>query len=131
MYRLLFVLLSSFFWARLGPILEHLGSILDHLGLILGSSWASLAPSWLHLGPSGLHLGSPKPPKACPDLTRLSPEAPRGAQSPNHTNRQKGRQIQIEILVRFAFSFWRPYPIWVKCRFKTVFDENTTFAQKS
>ena len=34
------------------------------------------------------------------------------------------------MLVRFAFSFWRPYPIQVKCRFKNVFDENTTFAQK-
>ena len=63
MYRLLFVLLSSFFWARLAPI--------------LAPSWLHLGPSWLHLGPSGLHLGSPKPPEACPDLTRLSPEAPR------------------------------------------------------
>ena len=49
-------------------------------GLVWPTSWAILAPSWLHLGPSGLHLGSPKPPQACPDLTRLSPEAPRGPQ---------------------------------------------------
>ena len=48
-----------------------------------------------YLGPSGLHLGSPKPHKACPDLTRLSPEAPRGSQSPNHTNRQKSHRIQV------------------------------------
>ena len=56
---------------------------------ILAPSWLHLGPSWLHLGPSGLHLGSPKPPEACPDLTRLSPEAPRGSQSQNHTNTQK------------------------------------------
>ena len=47
---------------------------------ILAPSWLHLGPSWLHLGPFGLHLGSPKPPEACPDLTRLSPEALRGAQ---------------------------------------------------
>ena len=119
-----FLLSSGLVWAPSWAILAPSWAT-------LASSWAILAPSWLHLGPSGLHLGSPKPPEACPDLTRLSPEAPRGSQSPNHTNRQKGHRIQIEILVRFAFSFWRPYPIRVKCRFKNVFDENTTFAQKN
>ena len=59
-------LLSSFFWARLAPI--------------LAPSWLHLGPSWLHLGPSGLHLALPKPPQAFPDLTRLSPEAPIGPQ---------------------------------------------------
>ena len=52
-------------------------SILAPSWIILGFSWAILAPSWLHLGPYGLHLGSPKPSQACPDLARLSPEAPR------------------------------------------------------
>ena len=60
---------------------------------ILAPSWAILAPSWLHLGPSGLHLGSPKPSQACPDLTRLSPEAPGGSQSQNHKHVQKENQI--------------------------------------
>ena len=79
MYRLLSVLLSSFFWARLAPI--------------LAPSWLHLGPSWLHLGPSGLHLGSPKPPQACPDLTRLSPEAPRcspeASRAKNHKSASK------------------------------------------
>ena len=73
---------------ELGCIDFFLFCFLLSSGLVWAPSWAILAPSWLHLGPSGLHLGSPKPPQACPDLTRLCPEAPRGSQSPNHTNTQ-------------------------------------------
>ena len=98
---------------------------------ILAPSWAILASSWTILVPPGAIRAPSWLPKASRSLPRLNQTIPRGAQSPNHTNRQKGRRIQLEILVRFAFSFWRPYTIRVKCRFKTVFDENTTFAKKN
>ena len=121
-----FLLSSGLVWAPSWAILGHLGSILGHLGFILGHLGSILAPSGAIRAPSWL-------PKASRSLPRPNQTIPRGAQrlpDPNHTNRQKANRIQIEILVRFAFSFWRPYPIRVKCRFKTVFNENTTFAQK-
>ena len=127
MYRLLFVRLSSFFWARLGAILAP-------SCLHLEPSWATLASSWTILAPSGAIQAPSWVPKAFPSLPRLNQTIPRGAQrlpEPKSHKHAKVAPLQIEILVRFAFSFWRPYPIRVKCRFKTVFDENTTFAQKT
>ena len=62
MYRLLFVLLSSFFWARLGHILGHLGFILSHLGfpkLTFGASWLHSHPArsiFFASAPSEIHL---------------------------------------------------------------------------
>ena len=96
---------------------------------ILAPSWAILASSWTILAPSGAIRAPSWLIKASRSLPRLNQTIPRGSQSPNHTNRQKGHRIQIEILVRFAFSFWRPYPIRVKCRFKNVFDEKTTLTK--
>ena len=100
--------------------------------IILGSSWAHLGPSWTILAPSGAIRAPSWLPKASQSLPRLNQTIPRGAQrlpEPKSHKHAKVTPLQIEILVRFAFSFWRPYPIRVKCRFKTVFDENTTFAQ--
>ena len=82
MYRLLFVLLSAFFWARLAHILGHPGSILGHLGFILD-----------HLGSIWGHPGSILAPQSLPSLPRLpqgfprcSPEAPRAK---NHKSTTK------------------------------------------
>ena len=101
---------------------------------ILAPSWAILASSWTILAPSGAIRAPSWLPKASRSLPRLNQTIPRGAQrrpEPKSHKHAKVTTLQIEILVRFAFSFWRPYPIRVKCRFKTVFDENTTFAQKT
>ena len=101
---------------------------------ILAPSWAILASSWTILAPSGAIRAPSWLPKASQSLPRLNQTIPRGAQrlpelkSHKHAKRAA---LQIEILVRFAFSFWRPYPIRDKCRVKTLFDENNTFAQKT
>ena len=99
---------------------------------ILTPSWAILASSWTILAPSGAIRAPSWLPKASRSLTRLNQTIPRGAQrlpEPKSHKHAKVTPLQIEILVRNAFSFLRPYPIRDECRFKTVFDENTTFAQ--
>ena len=101
---------------------------------ILAPSWAILASSWTILAPSGAIRAPSWLPKASQSLPRLNQTIPRGAQrlpEPKSHKHAKVTPLQIEILVRNAFSFLRPYPIRDECRFKTVFDENTTFAQKN
>ena len=101
---------------------------------ILAPSWAILASSWTILAPSGAIRAPSWLPKASRSLPRLNQTIPRGAQrlpEPKSHKQAKENRILNWILVWFAFSFWRPYPIRVKCRFKTLFDENTTFAQKT
>ena len=86
--------------------------------IILGSSWAHLGPSWTILAPSGAIRAPSWLPKASQSLPRLNQTIPRGAQrlpEPKSHKHAKRAALQIEILVRFAFSFWRPYPIRDKC----------------
>ena len=100
---------------------------------ILASSWAILASSWTILAPSGAIRAPSWLPKASRSLPRLNQTIPRGAQrlpEPKSHKHVKVTRLQIEILVRNVFSFWRPFPIRVKCRFKKVFNEKRLLLKK-
>ena len=126
------LLSSGLVWPTSWAILAPSWAILVSSWTILAPSAASLASSWTILAPSGAIRAPSWLPKASQSLPRLNQTIPRGAQrlpEPKSHKHAKRAALQIEISVRFAFSFWRPYPIRDKHRVKTVFDENTTFAQ--
>ena len=117
MYRLLFVLLSAFFWARLAHNLGHPGSILGHLGFILD-----------HLGSIWGHPGSILAPQSLPKLAQTEPDCPQ--RRPDAPQRPPKQQIiKAQQNPREGIDFWTNSRRNLKGRFSRGFCSNDPFSR--